>query len=463
MYGRAGAAYHAAVMRLLVDLIWMLVAVFAAPVLAYRSWRTGKYRTDWDQRRGFVPPLAPPDPRRPRVWVHAVSVGEMNAVRGLAQAWQQRSPHTEIVISCTTDTGIARARELFPQLTVFRYPLDLSWFVTRAFDRIRPSGVVLVELEVWFNFVTLARARGIPVAIVNGRLSEKSVRWFSRVGPIARRMFGSLAWVGAQDEAYAGRFVRMGVPAERVSVTGSLKWETAQIADTIPGAEELARAMGIESRGSVDTKTPENGRHLFACGSTGPGEEEVLLRAYQRIKTFFPRMQLVLVPRKPERFDEVAQLVERAGYTCIRRSRCPDGSSPPATPNTIFLVDTMGELRKVYSLASVVFVGRSLVPMGGSDMMEVAALGKPTIVGRHTGNFRDAMQQLRGADAIVEVGTAGTNADVAAELADAVTRLLTPEGAAMGARAREVVRKNLGATQRTLDRLIPLVEHSASA
>ncbi len=380
----------------------------------------------------------------------------------------------EIVISTTTDTGLARAKAIFPGLTIFRYPLDFSPVVSRALDRIAPSMVVLVELEVWFQFVTIASERGIPVVVVNGRLSKRSGRRFGYIRPIARRMFSRLAWVGAQDEAYARRFVKVGVPADRVTVTGSVKWDTAEVADTIAGSDALAEAMGIDPT-----------RPVWVCGSTGPGEEAVALDAYARLREQFDGLQLVIVPRKPERFDEVAGGIAQRGFACVRRSARLDGSSHPADPEVgrythrrdagatphrlqtgapggvrIFLGDTMGELRKFYSLADVVFVGRSLAGMGGSDMMEVAALARPIVVGPHTENFAEPMAQLRADEAVREVKAGLDDPGVAEELAAAVGALLedTSGARAMAERGRGVVMRNRGATERTLKRLIEILE-----
>lgn len=438
-------------MRWFVDLIHLLVAVLIAPVILYRMLATGKYRQGWPQRRGFAPEL-PPAHLWPRIWVHAVSMGEVNAVRGLIAAWRQRSPDTEFVISTTTDTGQARARELFPELTVIRYPLDFSRFVRRALDRIGPSMIVLVELEVWYQFITEADRRGIPVAVVNGRLSERSARRFRWVRPVVRRMFAALAWVGAQDDAYAVRFRRMGVSADRIAVTGSLKWDTAQLADSIPGSDALARALGIDPR-----------RPLWVCGSTGPGEEEIILKAFAALRKRFADLQLAVIPRKPERFDEAAELIRSNGHTCMRRSKCPDGVERPTDGQAVFLGDTMGELRKFYSLAAVVFVGRTIGPQGGSDMMEVAALAKPIIVGPHTENFADAIAQLREPQAVYIVEAELKDPQASERLAEAVGRVLAePSFAAqLATNARRVVQRNRGATERTLSRLLELVNEHA--
>ncbi|GMV97259.1 MAG: 3-deoxy-D-manno-octulosonic acid transferase [Phycisphaerae bacterium] len=441
-------------MRWLVDLVYLIVAVLICPVILFRSLTTGKYRQGWGQRRGLMP-VMPPANLWPRVWVHAVSMGEMNAVRGLIETWRRQSPDTEFVISTTTDTGQARARELFPDLTVIRYPLDFSRFVRRALDRIAPSLIVLVELEVWYQFLGEARRRGIPVAVVNGRLSARSARRFRWVGPFARRMFSSLAWVGAQDDVYAVRFRQMGVPAERISVTGSLKWDTAQPTEALAGAADaLARALGIDPH-----------RPLWVCGSTGPGEEAIVLAAFAGLRERFPALQLAIIPRKPERFDEVADLIRKAGQSCLRRSRCPDGVERPATGTSVVLGDTMGELRKFYSLAAVVFVGRTIAPQGGSDMMEVAALGKPIIVGPHTENFADAVAQLKQHEAIRIIDAELNDPRASEKLADAVAAILgdPAEARRLADHALQVVQRNRGATQRTLSRLLTLIDGPAPA
>jgi len=435
-------------MRWFVDFCYLIAAVLLAPVVLYRAMVTGKYRHDWKQRRGYLPKLTP---HSSRVWIHAVSVGEVNAVRGLINAWQQQSPETEIVLSATTDTGIARARALFPDLTIFRYPLDISRFVQRALDRIQPTMIVLVELEVWYQFVTLASARGIPVAVVNGRLSETSLRRFGWIRPVARRMFRVLSWIGAQDETYAERFRKVGVPAERVVVSGSMKWDTAELVDTIPGSDALARAMGLDPS-----------RPIWVCGSTGPGEEAVILKARDRVRRGHPSLQLVLVPRKPERFDEVAAVIRRAGLLCVRRSQSPDGSERRPCEGMVLLGDTMGELRKFYTLADVVFVGRTLAAMGGSDMMEVAALARPIIVGPHTENFADTVDQLERGRAIHVIDADLNAPDVVDRLSQAVGVLLDDRQAAqtMADNGREVVKRNRGAIERTLCSLTEIMQRA---
>ncbi len=440
-------------MWLLMDCIYFLAALVAVPVLLYQRFVGGKRRGGWAERLGFLPPR-PSD--RPCVWIHAVSLGEANATRGIVDALRKQLDGHDVVISATTDTGYARAKELYPDLYVFRYPLDFSCAVRRALRTVRPSLIVLMELEVWPNLVDLADRRGIAVVVVNGRLTEKkSMRRFRKpvIRSMARRTFRRLAWVGAQNRTYAERFRELGVPADRVHVTGMLKWDTAQVTDRVPGTDALCEAVGGPS--------PERPRRLWVCGQTGPGEEVVVLRAYERLRRDFADLQLAVIPRKPERFDEVAELLSKAGLPVLRRSRHPDGSAPPAVQPDIILGDTMGELRKFYCLADVVFVGRTLVPMGGSDVIEVAALARPILIGPHTDNFADSVAELQAAGALAVCETTVDDPAAPDKLAAEVRRLLTDgRAAAMGLAGRRIVQENLGVTQRTVTALIDRVKRA---
>jgi 3-deoxy-D-manno-octulosonic-acid transferase len=297
---------------------------------------------------------------------------------------------------------------------------------------------------VWPNLIEVATAREIPVIIANGRVTvEKSMRRFNRpvIRWLSRRMFGKLRWVGAQDETYAARFGELGVPAERIAVTGSLKYDAADVADRIDGQDELAEQMGISAA-----------QPLWVCGSTGPGEEALILDAYTSLLGDFPDLQLAIIPRKPERFDEVAELVVARGFACLRRSTgSPAVPTGVTEPRPVFLGDTMGELRKFYALATVVFVGRSLVPMGGSDVMEVAGLAKPILVGPHTQNFTEAVDILLNAGAARRV-------EQPRDLAGAASELLGDERrrTRRGLAGRRAIMARRGATQRTVDQIINL-------
>ncbi|MBI5763256.1 MAG: 3-deoxy-D-manno-octulosonic acid transferase [Planctomycetes bacterium] len=457
---------------LLLDLIYLPVLLGFVPILLFQRFVKGKKRGGWAQRFGSIPFQSS---GKPVIWVHAVSLGEVNATRSLVAEITMRLHDHDVVISTTTDTGYAAACQHYSASRVFRYPLDFSFVVRRALNRVRPAAIVLMELEVWPNFIEIAASRGIPIGIANGRVTEeKSMRRFRTpiIRSLARRMFSRMAWVGAQDEAYAARFRELGVPADRVHVAGNLKYDTASVSDSVPGATDLAAAMGIR------TDAP-----LFVAGSTGPGEEELLLTVYRDVLQSHPTTQLAIIPRKPERFDDVARLIESSGFACVRRShsdqtrdpnqnrdpnqsrdrdqsrdpnqsRDRQGAGSVTTPGAtagqvVFLGDTMGELRKFYSLATVVFVGRSLVPMGGSDVMEVAGLGRAMCFGPFMENFADAAEKLLSATAAVQVSTSEELALTLNELHENQTRREQ-----MGRAAQDVVRQNAGATARTVDLLV---------
>lgn len=434
-------------MRWIADAVYLVIGLLYLPIAIYNAIFLGKNRRGWAQRFGAIPNL-PAHPNR--IWIHAVSLGEINATPKFVEELKQSQPDVDIVFSTTTDTGFARAFQLYGNYHVFRYPLDFSAVIARALTRIKPSLIVLMELEVWFNLIHFAERRGIPVAVVNGRITERSARRLAYLGALARAMFKKLAWVGAQDEVIANRFKSLGVPSERVEVTSSMKWDTAQVLLKVDGADALPGALGLDGDQPV-----------WVCGSTGDGEEELILLAYKEVcdnRDHQPRAAptLVLVPRKPERFDEVARTIRSHGFRCVRRSQHPDGSTATAeTGRPVILGDTMGELRKFYSLADVVFVGRSLVPMGGSDPMEVAGLGKPMIAGQHMENFESPVREFEKHNAIRIVQSSD-------QLAAAVQQILQDKVAAqaLGARAREVVLANQGTTARTVKRVLQLLEPS---
>lgn len=276
------------VVTLLLDLLYGLVVCLASPYLLYRRRKRGPKNVRVREYFGYVP-------SRPVsascVWIHGVSLGEINAARTIVSELRRHSPETAVVISSTTRTGLDRARSLYAKHVVFPYPLDFSFAIRRLLHRIRPSAIVLMELEAWPNLIEVATARDIPVLIANGRVTERSVRRFHRpiIRWIARRMFRTIRWVGAQDGTYASRFIELGVLPERVHVTGSVKYDAADTSDHIDGQEELAEAMGINPT-----------RPLWVCGSTGPGEEALVLDAHTRLLQDHPDLQLAIIPRKPK-------------------------------------------------------------------------------------------------------------------------------------------------------------------
>ncbi len=347
------------------DLAYILLAGVSAPLWAR------KRREGWPQRMGKVGPMlsgrAPTG--RPRIVLHAVSVGEVNALRPLVPLL---TPEADVIVSTTTDTGLARARALFADTCeVVRYPIDFSWGVSRFMDAVRPDCVGLVELELWPNFLRVCRTRAVPVCVINGRLSERSFKGYRRFRWAVGRMFRSLEVAAVQDDAYAARFVAMGVPEDRCRVTGSMKWDSWDVSGAAPGvsaeASALREALGIDPA-----------RPLIVAGSTGPGEEALLREACP------PGAQLACAPRKPDRFEDAAAALA----PCARRSTGQRGDGDR------FLLDTIGELGLLYQLADVVVVGRSFGDLHGSDPIEPIALGAATIIGPRFGDFESIVHAL---------------------------------------------------------------------
>ncbi len=428
-------------MRFVIDCLYLLAIVLISPKIIYRMVRRGRYRTGWDQRLGKIRRR---QPLKKCIWIHAVSVGEINATKTLVAKLAESLGDYEIVISSTTDTGLGRAKELYADnLEVFYFPFDLSCVMGRAFKNIQPDICLLMELEVWPNLARIANNKNIPIVVVNGRLSDESFPKYKLIKPITNWMFARVDLVLAQTEEYAARFRALGCSEEKVVVTSSLKYDTARIADKVAGADELAQQLNI------------GGQRLWVAGGTGPGEEKICLEVFNKLRAQdgFADLRLAIVPRKPERFDDVAALVTQAGFEFVRYSRVKTGQARLTDKPPVILGDTMGDLTKFYSLASVVFVGRSLVPMGGSDMMESTALGKCTIFGPHTFNFKHTVDVLLKGEGAIEV-----NSDN--ELFKAVEKCLTDTAYArrIAANGREVIKQNQGATDRTIEAITNLLK-----
>lgn len=428
-------------MRYVVDLLYLIGIAAYSPVVIYRRFVHGRYRGGWDQRLGRIRRR---QPQRRCIWIHAVSVGEVNATRTLVDELRRRFADMPIAISATTDTGLARAIALYgDDHDVFYFPFDLSCVMRRAIDAVNPAAICLMELEVWPNLVRFACQRNIPVAVVNGRISDGSFPKYLCVRRFVRPMFERVALVLAQTSEYAQRFVALGCPAERVQVSGSLKYDTAQTEGNEPAVRRLVEQIRLS-----------NGR-LWVLGGTGPGEEAIGLEVFKRLGRdgAFADVQLAIVPRKPERFDEVAALIEQAGFDCLRYSTLKDTDRCAAGQTAVILGDTMGDLRTFYAAATVAFVGRSLAPMGGSDMMESAAMGVCTLFGPHTFNFRQTVAALLEGGGAIEV----KNAD---ELLSAMRRCLSDRAYAehIAAAGREVISRHQGATQKSVEAIAALLE-----
>lgn len=413
----------------LYSLLLYLLLPIALLRLLWRGRRAPAYRRRWGERLGFYGNR----PMAAGLWIHAVSVGETQAAAPLIKHFLDQHPDLGVMVTTTTPTGSERLRALFEDRVRHVYvPYDLPLILSRFLDRVRPRLVLVMETEIWPNLLRVCAGRGIPVILGNARLSAASARGYARLGAFARETFARLSLVAAQAEADAQRFIELGVPAERVRVTGSIKFDLRQPASLEDKAEAMRRLWGSD-------------RPVWVAGSTHEGEEEPLLAAHRRIREALPQALLVLVPRHPERFDRVAALAARQGMPAVRRS----SGAVCGPKEAVFLGDTMGELPVLIAAADAAFIGGSLVPVGGHNLLEAAAVGVPVAIGPHAFNFAAITRLLVEEGAAVQVADAEALIPVMIDwLSDAATR------ARIGEQGRQVVARNRGA----LERLLALVE-----
>jgi 3-deoxy-D-manno-octulosonic-acid transferase len=406
------------------------------PYWLFQMARHGKYREGLAERLGRVAPrLRLPEEQEPAIWVHAVSVGEVLAVAGLVDELQRRFPRHKIFVSTTTDTGQALARQRFGEANVFYFPMDFAFAIRPYFRALRPRLVVVAETEFWPNFMRLARASGARVAVVNARISDRSWPKYRRFRGLLRRLLANVDLFLAQTPEDAARLRDIGADPERVLVAGNLKFDIPAPAPPVI-VERLRKSIAA------------NGTHpVLVCGSTVDGEEPLLLKAFENLLVQHPRAVMILAPRRPERFSAVAALLE---HMSIRFSRRSEWNGEPLAGG-VFLLDTIGELAALYALSDVAFVGGSLVPHGGHNIIEPAQHSVATVVGNHTENFRDIVSLFQSRDAVRIVGPA--------ELPLMLLELLAndAERRSLGERAAETMRSQIGATARTAGELEKLL------
>jgi 3-deoxy-D-manno-octulosonic-acid transferase len=412
-------------MTWLLNFIYFVALLLLSPWLLYRALRTGRYR------RGLRAKLfGPSQSLSPgAVWLHGVSVGEIHLLRQVVAALRRRYPNLPCVISVSTDTGLDEARKCFPELLVFPFPFDFSWAVRRSLRAIGPRLVVLAEAELWPNFLMAARRQDVPVAVINGRMSPRTLSRYRRLRPLARWLFGHLDLLLMQTEHYARAMRILGVPADRVHVTGTVKFDGVLTDRRHPRTHFLRKMLHVQ-----------DDQLIWVAGSTQAPEEEIVLDVWQKVRTYYPNLRLFLVPRQKDRFDEVAGLLERAGVDFARRSSCADLGRP------VVLVDTMGELGALWGLADVAFVGGSLDGRrGGQNMIEPAAFGAAVVFGPYVWNFADTAARLIDAQAACQVADAG-------QLETVVCLLLEDpaERRRLGDCARRFVLEQQGATEQTV-------------
>ncbi|MBV8859690.1 MAG: 3-deoxy-D-manno-octulosonic acid transferase [Acidobacteria bacterium] len=412
--------------------------------------RHGKYAAGLGERAGSLPKFDAGG--RPVVWLHCVSVGEAQAARPLARALLEEYPGHALVVSTTTLTGQRVAREAFKgrAALVFYFPFDWAWSVRRALRAVNPSVVLLMETELWPRFFRECRRRGVSVALVNGRISEKSFGRYKLIRPFIRRVLSDLSLAAVQTEADAARLVELGLAPERARVTGNVKFDIEETA-ALPLTEELRRRFNV----SED-------RPLVVAASTHAPEERVVLEAFRLVNFDAKRPRLLVAPRHPERFGEVTSLLEASGLAWARRTNEARESDRDCD---VILLDSIGELRAVYPLAEVVFVGGSVAPVGGHNVLEPALDARAIVTGPHTSNFKSVVAALLERDALVQLPHAEEPQAAARELARALRELLGDEvrRRRTGARARAVLEENRGATSRTVELLAPLLNQMSDA
>lgn len=428
-------------MRTLYNILFLIGFVLASPYYFWRMRRRGNWRAGFVQRLGrYDTKLKQAITNRHVLWMHAVSVGEVNLCTQLIRALEPRLPNLKIVVSTTTTTGMAELNRRLPShITRMYYPIDRKLYVARALGTIKPKAVVLVEAEVWPNFLWRARNQRVPVFLVNARLSARSYRRYKWFGFLFRPLFRSFAGVGAQNEADAARLRKLGCRPEVVHVVGSLKYDAARLEERrsldVPA---MLKQLGVTKDYPV-----------LVAGSTHAGEEVLLAEQCRRLRQRFPNLFLILVPRHFERGREVGRQLAERGVRFVYRSEITERTQYPPREMDCLLVNSTGELRYFYEHADVIFVGKSLTAEGGQNPIEPGALGKAMVFGPHMQNFAEIAQNLVARRGSLQVQNA-------TELEETLGRLLADPALReeLGRNALQVVRENLGAVERTVAMIV---------
>ena len=427
-------------MYFLYNVVLALVLLVGSPYWIFQMLRYGKYKRGLGERLGFIPKRIK-DSQQASIWVHAVSVGEVLAVTELVKGLRAEFPEHHIVISTTTDTGQRLAATRFGLENVFYFPFDFRFSVRRWISSLKPELIVVAETEFWPNFLRAARENNARVAIVNARISDRSFPGYRRWQAVLTSILNNVDLFLAQTSEDALRLTEIGAPAARVVVGGNLKYDIPPAS-----APEIVARLRAAFEGS-------GAGPVLVCGSTVEGEEHLLLGAFKNVIASYPSAVMLLAPRHPERFAEVASLLERLNVKFWRRSLW-DGRT---LNGDVLLIDTIGELSSLYSLADVAFVGGSLVPRGGHNIIEPAQHGAAIVVGNHTENFRDIVGLFQSRDAVRVVGPA--------ELPLVIMELLVDQKqrTALGRRGAETLQSQRGATRFTLEKLSTLLAAKAKA
>jgi len=445
----------------LYSILVLLVAVVASPWFIYQALRYKKYVGSLGQRMGYLPLSFNMDGDE-SIWVHAVSVGEVLTARPLISDLKRRYPNLRMFLSTTTMAGQQLARRNVPDVdAVFYFPFDFAFVVRRTLDLVRPKLFIMMETEIWPNLLRECRARGVKTAVVNGRLSPRSFPRYRLIRPMMRRVLDHIDRFLVQSEESARRFIDLGADPARVVVTGSLKFDSLEVSSTaLQAGAPAARSLrgGVEARARDRVlryfRVPAS-RPVIVAGSTMKGEEVAVLGAFRRVRSTAPNTLLVLAPRNPERFGEAEQLARQEGWKVARRSDLAIDAEPRVD---VVVLDTIGELATIYQIATVVFVGGSLVATGGHNVLEPAVFGKPIVFGPHMQNF------LEIAEAFVSNG-AGVQLAGEEQLEESLLSLMSDpvRRARLGAAARALVEANRGANEKSVRVLAALLPQEPRA
>jgi 3-deoxy-D-manno-octulosonic-acid transferase len=433
-------------MYFLYSFLTLVVFVVVSPYFLYQAIRHNKYIGSLGQRLGYLPVSLNVDGEE-SIWIHAVSVGEALTARALAADLKERYPRLRLYLSTTTIAGQQVARRSLQHVdAVFYFPFDWAFIVKRTLNIVRPRVFVMMETEIWPNLLRLCRARGVKTVRINGRISSRSYPRYRMIRPFFRRVLADVDRFCMQSDESARRIVELGADQSKVTVTGSLKFDSLEMPAVVSHGRPRERVLRF-------FRLSPN-RTVLVAGSTVRGEEPAVLKAFSRLKGASPSALAILAPRQPERFGEVERLARDSGFVTARRSDLPIDTEPRAD---VVVLDTIGELAQLYQVATVVFVGGSLVDHGGHNILEPAVFGKPILFGPHMQNFKEIVDAFVGNDAAVQVGSARDLEQAMVSLAtDPVRR------AKLGAAARALVEANRGAKDKTLAVIADLLPPSGS-
>ena len=429
-------------MYLLYSCLLTLGFLVLLPRFLFDALRHGKYVAGFRERLGFLPPFAG---TQPRIWLHCVSVGETQAARPLVDLLRRKFPNHKVVVSTITLTGQQLAREAFKNKAerVFYFPFDWRWSVRRTLRSMRPSIVLLMETELWPNFLRECGENRIPVALVNGRLSDKSVRRYRYIRSFFKRVVSKVDRAIMQSDGDSERLEQLGFPRDRLFVSGNLKFDAGKTKVEQSLTESLRKRFGLE---------PDN---LILAASTHDPEERVLVASFKNVRQRFEKVRLMIAPRHPERFAEVASMLQASGLSWVRKS---DRETDLDGQADVVLLDTIGELTAAYPLARIVFVGGSIANSGGHNVLEPAAFGCSIITGAHTQNFRAIVSDFVDSEAIVQLPNASLPRIEAILARELINLLRNPQQRMdLGKRAAELLERNLGASERTVELIAPLI------